>query len=112
VLLTVGKSAGQGSRFFIDLLTERRVIPPQCIAVIFDAGEDLSDDSLLLWRALNNVDPLRDISIGETTAIVDATRKGAADGHLRPWPEDVTMNGDVKKRVAERSVELGISRHV
>ncbi len=108
VLLTVGKDEHKGGRFFVDLLKARRVVPGRCIVLIFDAGTDIGDDSLVLWRAFNNVDPRRDITIGETGAVIDATGKGAADGHGRPWPEDAVMSPEMKKRVTERSMELGI----
>ncbi|MBI4633852.1 MAG: menaquinone biosynthesis decarboxylase [Deltaproteobacteria bacterium] len=111
VLLTVGKNENKGGSFFADLLAKQNLIPPACIAVLFDADMDLGDDSALLWRACNNVDPRRDIAIRDNRAVIDATRKGAADGHRRPWPEDAVMSREVKARVTKRSRELGISRN-
>ena len=110
ILLQVGKDEKKVGRYFTDLLTSQNLIPPACIAVLFDADTDIGDDSLLLWRAFNNVDPRRDITIGDNRAVIDATRKSAADGHRRLWPEDAVMSHEVKARVTKRSRELGIFR--
>lgn len=109
ILVQVKKDEKRAGRYFTDLLTTRNLIPSACIAVLFDPDTDLGDDSALLWRAFNNVDPRRDISIGDNRAVIDATRKGAADGHRRPWPEDAVMSSEVKARVTRRSRELGIA---
>ena len=39
---------------------------------------------------------------------MDATRKGAEDGHNRPWPDDIEMAPEVVRSVRERAKELGI----
>ncbi len=109
VLLGVREDERKGGRFFTGFLAAGNVVPPHCIAVLFDAEVNMDDDSLLLWKAFNNVDPLRDIAIRKTGAVIDATRKGVADGHNRPWPEDAVMSPEMRKRVTERSEELGIS---
>jgi 4-hydroxy-3-polyprenylbenzoate decarboxylase len=78
-----------------------------CIMVLYD-DIDLKDDSLVLWKAFNNVDPLRDIELAGTGAIIDATRKGPADGHAREWPDEIEMSKDVKDRIEQRKNEFGL----
>jgi 4-hydroxy-3-polyprenylbenzoate decarboxylase len=78
-----------------------------CILVLYD-DIDLKDDSLMLWKAFNNVDPLRDIELAGAGAIIDATRKGPADGHAREWPDEIEMSKDVKDRIERRKKELGL----
>ena len=73
---------------------------PLCIQVVFYAAAiDLADDSLLLWKAFNNVDPARDLRIAEKVITIDATRKNHADVHKRPWPDDIEMTPEIKRRV-------------
>jgi 4-hydroxy-3-polyprenylbenzoate decarboxylase len=78
-----------------------------CVLVVYD-DIDLSDDSLVLWKAFNNVDPLRDIELTGNGAIVDATKKGIADGHVREWPDEIVMSVDVKARIEKRRSEFGL----
>jgi 4-hydroxy-3-polyprenylbenzoate decarboxylase len=55
----------------------------------------------VLWKLFNNVDPSRDIVLEKNCVIIDATRKGIIDGHVREWPDDIEMSEDVKRRVDE-----------
>lgn len=93
----VDKEKGQPSRLYIDLLAAESM--PGDIFVLYDAGIELSDDSLLLWKAFNNVDPRRDIVIGQRGVVIDATKKGAVDGHDRPWPDDIEMSREIRQKV-------------
>jgi 4-hydroxy-3-polyprenylbenzoate decarboxylase len=74
-------------------------ILPGDIFVLHDAGIDLLDDSPFFWKAFNNVAPRRDIMIGQQGVIIDATMKGPADGHDRPWPDDIEMSREIKEKV-------------
>jgi 4-hydroxy-3-polyprenylbenzoate decarboxylase len=47
---------------------------------------------LLLWKVFNNVDPQRDIIIKNGRTLINACKKGIADGHLREWPEDLIFD--------------------
>lgn len=80
------------------------------IIVLYDEHIDLTDSSLVLWKAFNNVDPKRDIVQEAGRIVVDATRKGMEDGHNRPWPDDIIMDPQVVKAVRGRAEELGIDR--
>jgi 4-hydroxy-3-polyprenylbenzoate decarboxylase len=57
----------------------------------FDREIDLTDGSLLLWKLFNNTDPGRDLHLQRGRLIIDATRKGPADGHDREWPEELSF---------------------
>ena len=109
VFLQVDKGFGKRGRFFTELFFLAKTMPLQSIAVLYDADIDIHDNSLLLWKGFNNVDPVRDITIRGNQAVIDATRKGLEDGHPRPWPDDVVMNQEIKERVSARREELGIS---
>lgn len=107
-IFQIRKDDRKRAAFFRDILIASEVIR-QGIAVYYDADVDINDDSLILWKGFNNVDPLRDIVIREQLMILDATEKSILDGHPRPWPGDVRNNKDIKTRVEERLEELGIS---
>jgi 4-hydroxy-3-polyprenylbenzoate decarboxylase len=92
IAMAVTKSGQRGgSAFAKDLLTNN-TLDPLDIVILFDASIDLGDESCLLWKMFNNVDPGRDLFIRDTNGVIDACRKGPADGHHRDWPEELTFD--------------------
>src|SRR5689334_16733553 len=86
----------------------------KCIVVV-DEDVDVQNTSEVAWKALNNIDPERDIQfvLGPVDSLdhssrlpnygskmgVDATRKWPEEGFTRPWPDVIRMPGDVRARV-------------
>ncbi|MCX6625419.1 MAG: UbiD family decarboxylase [Acidobacteria bacterium] len=86
----------------------------KCIVVV-DEDVDVQNTSEVAWRALNNIDPERDIQfvMGPVDSLdhasrlanygskmgVDATRKWPQEGFTRPWPEVIRIPDEVRKRV-------------
>lgn len=105
LLIAIDKENGKSSRHYMERIDGEGLY--QGVCVLYDAGIDLADDSLLLWKVFNNTDYSRDITIRETGIIIDATKKGPADGHTRPWPDEIEMSAEIKKRVNGLVAELG-----
>jgi len=99
ICVKVKKTRVKNSKFFREKFLRTRALRKQGIYIFFDSDMDLADSSLLLWKAFNNVDPARDISMESERVIIDATRKGKFDGHKREWPDDIVMSEDAVKRV-------------
>ncbi|HWR51183.1 MAG TPA: menaquinone biosynthesis decarboxylase [Bryobacteraceae bacterium] len=86
----------------------------KCIVVV-DEDVDVHNASEVAWKALNNIDPERDIEMvmGPVDSLdhasrlpnygskmgVDATRKWPQEGFTRPWPNVIRMDEDVVRRV-------------
>jgi 4-hydroxy-3-polyprenylbenzoate decarboxylase len=86
----------------------------KCIVVV-DEDVDVQNEREVAWRALNNIDPERDIqfTMGPIDSLdhasrlinygskmgIDATRKWPGEGFTRPWPEVIRMSPEVKARV-------------
>ncbi len=86
----------------------------KCIVVV-DEEVDVQNVSEVAWKALNNIDPERDIqfvmgpvdSLDHSSRLpnygskmgVDATRKWPGEGFTRPWPDVIKMSDDVRARV-------------
>lgn len=86
----------------------------KCIVVV-DEDVDVQNVSEVAWKALNNIDPERDIQfvMGPIDALdhasrlphygskmgVDATRKWKEEGFVRPWPDVIQMDSETKARV-------------
>jgi 4-hydroxy-3-polyprenylbenzoate decarboxylase len=88
----------------------------KCIVVV-DEDVDVQNVREVAWKALNNIDPQRDIefALGPVDSLdhssrlpnfgskmgIDATRKWPTEGFTRPWPGVIEMTPEVKKRVDE-----------
>jgi 4-hydroxy-3-polyprenylbenzoate decarboxylase len=85
------------------------------VVVVVDEDVDVQNVRETAWKALNNIDPQRDIEfvLGPVDSLdhasrlpdfgskmgVDATRKWPAEGFTRPWPKVIRMSPEVQQRV-------------
>lgn len=85
------------------------------VIIVLDEDVDVQNVAEVAWKALNNIDPERDIEFvhGPVDSLdhasrmpnygskmgVDATAKWPSEGFSRRWPEIIQMNSDVKQRV-------------
>jgi 4-hydroxy-3-polyprenylbenzoate decarboxylase len=95
----------------------------KCIVVV-DEDVNVQDVREVAWKALNNIDPERDIqfvmgpidSLDHSSRLpnygskmgVDATRKWKEEGFVRPWPDVIRMPADVKLRVDQLWKKAGL----
>lgn len=108
LLLGFFKDGSLTGRHVADGLLDHPTLEAFSILILYDAALNLEDVSLVLWKVFNNVDPKRDIIRRDGRVVLDATKKGPEDGHLRPWPDDILMDLVVAERVQHRAKELGI----
>lgn len=95
----------------------------KCVIVV-DDDTDVRDLNMVAWRVLNNIDPERDIqfmlgpvdqldhaarmqSFGSKMGI-DGTRKWKSEGFTRPWPKELEMSEEVRRRIDEIWPKLGL----
>jgi 4-hydroxy-3-polyprenylbenzoate decarboxylase len=97
----------------------------KCI-VIVDEDVDVHNPREVAWKAFNHIDPERDIQfvLGPVDQLehasrlpcygskmgVDATRKWPGEGFTRPWPNEIVMDPEVKKKVDALWPSLGLRR--
>src|SRR6202162_6044843 len=95
----------------------------KCIVVV-DEGVDVQNVREVAWKALNHIDPERDIqfTMGPVDSLdhasrlpnygskmgIDATRKWTGEGFARPWPGEIRMTAEVKQRVDELWKKAGL----
>src|SRR6202790_3299222 len=95
----------------------------KCIVVV-DEDVDVQNISEVAWRALNNIDPERDVqfTMGPIDSLdhasrlanygskmgVDATRKWPEEGFTRPWPDVIRMPNDVRGKGDELGKKPGL----
>jgi 4-hydroxy-3-polyprenylbenzoate decarboxylase len=94
------------------------------VIVVVDEDVDVQNVREVAWKALNNIDPERDIqfvmgpidSLDHSSRLpnygskmgVDATRKWTGEGFNRPWPGVIEMSADVKRRVDDLWKKAGL----
>ena len=95
----------------------------KCIIVV-DEDVNVQDIGEVTLKALNNIDPERDIqfTLGPIDSLdhssrlpnygskmgIDATRKWSTEGFNRPWPDQITMDPEIKAIVDKKWKSLGI----
>lgn len=87
--------------------------------IAFDDDIDIRDQSSVMWALSTRVDPERDIQIIKNTAtdtldhtanisaygskvMIDATKKGKAEGYNREWPQTISMPKSIIKEVEKK----------
>lgn len=95
----------------------------KCIVVV-DESVDVQNPAEVAWKALNSIDPERDIefvhgpvdSLDHASRLanygskmgIDATRKWPGEGFHRPWPKLIQMSESVQSRVDQLWKKAGL----
>ncbi len=96
----------------------------KCIVVV-DEDVDVHNTREVAWKALNHIDPERDIqfTLGPVDQLehasrlpnfgskmgIDATHKWPSEGFAREWPDEVVMDEETRKKVDNLWASLGLS---
>jgi 4-hydroxy-3-polyprenylbenzoate decarboxylase len=124
MLVSIRKSyAGHARKVMSGIWALGQAMFTKCIVVV-DEDCDVQDVAEVVLRVANNIDPERDIqfTLGPVDSLdhasrlpnfgskmgIDATRKWAAEGFTRPWPEMLEMPAEVKTRVDAIWSKLGL----
>jgi 4-hydroxy-3-polyprenylbenzoate decarboxylase len=94
------------------------------VIVVVDEDVDVQNVREVAWKALNHIDPERDIqfTMGPVDSLdhasrlpnygskmgIDATKKWPGEGFTRPWPGEIRMTAEVKQRVDELWKKAGL----
>jgi len=73
------------------------------LIIVDEAGNDLDNPYMLLWRVVNNIDAQRDITL-EPFITIDGTNKNQHDGYDREWPGDTLCSREVLESLRERGL--------
>jgi 4-hydroxy-3-polyprenylbenzoate decarboxylase len=124
MIVSIRKSyAGHARKVMNGIWAMGQAMFTKCVVVV-DEDCDVQDVAEVTLRVANNIDPERDIqfTLGPVDSLdhasrlpnfgskmgIDATRKWAAEGFTRQWPQMLTMPADVKVRVGKIWKDLGI----
>ena len=124
MLLSIKKSyPGQARKVMNAIWSLGQAMFTKCIIVV-DEDVDVQDVGEVTLKALNHIDPERDIqfTLGPVDSLdhasrlpnygskmgIDATRKWPSEGFDRPWPDEILMDEQTKARVDKKWKELGL----
>lgn len=124
ILVSIRKSyPGQARKVMHAIWGLGQAMFSKCIVVV-DEDVDVQDVPGVTWRALNNIDPQRDIEfvVGPIDSLdhasrmpnygskmgIDATAKWASEGFTRRWPNEIKMSPGVIRRVDELWQRAGL----
>lgn len=96
------------------------------VIVVVDHDVDVQNFREVVWKSLCAIDPERDVQfvLGPVDTLdhaarlqdfgskmgIDATRKWPSEGFTRPWPDEIKMDPEVKRRVDALWKQLGLGR--
>lgn len=126
ILISIRKSyPGQARKVMHAIWGLGQAMFSKCIVVV-DEDVDVQNVSEVCWKALNNIDPQRDIefvtgpvdSLDHASRLpnfgskmgVDATAKWPSEGFTRRWPNVIRMSPEVVSRVDELWKRAGLPR--
>jgi 4-hydroxy-3-polyprenylbenzoate decarboxylase len=94
------------------------------VIVVVDHDVDVQDTRQTAWKALNHIDPERDVEfvLGPVDVLdhasrlpqygshmgIDATRKIPGEGFTRPWPDEIIMDEATRALVERKWPRYGI----
>jgi 4-hydroxy-3-polyprenylbenzoate decarboxylase len=128
MIVSIRKSyPGQARKVMNAIWSLGQAMFTKCI-IVLDEDVNVQDIGEVTLKALNNIDPERDIqfTLGPVDSLdhasrlpnfgskmgVDATRKWASEGFMRPWPDEILMDERTKALVDSKwktlAKELGI----
>ena len=124
MIVSIRKSyPGQARKVMNAIWSLGQAMFTKCVIVV-DEDCDVQDMREVVLRVTNNIDPERDIqfTLGPIDSLdhasrlpnygskmgIDATRKWAAEGFTRPWPEMLRMDSATKAKVDAMWEKLGL----
>jgi 4-hydroxy-3-polyprenylbenzoate decarboxylase len=124
MIVSIRKSyPGQARKVMHGIWSLGQAMFTKCIVVV-DEDVNVHDIGEVALKALNNIDPERDIqfTMGPIDSLdhasrlpnygskmgIDATRKWSTEGFSRPWPDEIRMDAATKAAVDKRWKSLGI----
>ena len=96
LVLKVQKAAGLSGSYFAERLLNADILMPFNLILFYDSNVDIRDNSFILWKLFNNVDPGRDVTLRHVRCVIDACKKGPEEGHDREWPDELSFDETIQ----------------
>lgn len=99
LFIALGKTRPYHGREFIQSFFNIHEFSTIAILIVLEPHEDVENDSTVMWKLLNNIDPRRDCHFVGDHLGIDATRKLPEEGYQQKWPDEICMSPEVKTRI-------------
>jgi len=106
LLVAFDKTAPGQQVEFIDAFFKLPEMASISILAVFEGHVALADNSTLLWKFFNNLDPKRDFHFAGDRLGIDLSQKMPAEGYRQNWPEEISMTKEIKDRVDSKWEKL------
>ncbi len=102
VLLTsMNKTEPNQTSDFIKNFLNNEEFVDIAVLCVFEKHVDLRNNSTMLWKLFNNLDPKRDYYREGNRIGIDLSQKLSEEGYQQDWPEEIIMSEDIRKKVDE-----------
>ena len=99
LLVALDKTRPYQGTEFIKKVMDDTAFDSVGVLLVLEGHVDLDNNSEVLWKMFNNLDPQRDILIHGQRVGIDVTQKMSEEGYQQSWPEEIVMSEDIRKRV-------------
>ena len=99
LLIALDKTSAGESQKFMEEFFHDSAYDSIAVLVLLESHVDLSNNSELMWKFFNNLDPKRDIRIQNGRLGFDATRKYPEENYHQRWPDEIEMSPEIKIHV-------------
>ena len=99
LVVALNKTRANQTKEFIETFFSESKFLGVNILIVLEGHVDIENDSMIMWKVFNNLDPKRDFHFDEDRLGVDATKKYKDEGYQQNWPEEIEMSEEIKTRV-------------
>ena len=72
------------------------------ILIVVEGHVDIKNNSMVMWKLFNNLDPKRDLYFKNNRVGIDVTKKLPEEGYQQNWPEEIEMSSEIKTKVNKK----------
>jgi 4-hydroxy-3-polyprenylbenzoate decarboxylase len=99
MLAALNKTHSNQAKKFIETFFNEPKFSGVNILIVLEGHIDIENDSEVMWKFFNNLDPKRDFYFNKNRLGVDVTQKLKEEGYQQRWPEEIEMSKEIKERV-------------
>ena len=99
LVVALNKTRPNQTKEFIDTFFSESNFSKTNILIVVENHFDIENESMMMWKIFNNIDPKRDFYFKGNRLGVDATKKYKEEGYQQKWPEEIEMSEEIKARV-------------
>lgn len=101
LLASMNKTQPHQTSEFIKAFLGNEEFADITVLCVFEKHVDLRNNSTMLWKLFNNLDPKRDYYREGNRIGIDLSQKLPEEGYEQDWPEEIIMSEDIVQKITE-----------